>query len=185
MLDAAHALLSEGGISAVTMSKVAKALGVSSGAPYRHFRDRADLLRALADRAQHVLAERLERAVASAPNPLEGFRRSGVEYVRFAVDEPALFNVMGRGEFASRDTKEGRDSDHAFVDDLERLLTSGDTTAALDPSDPVLQQLAARCMVHGLAHYFVDGLLATLGIDESQAGRVAEALTRALGPPSI
>ncbi|MEM6990223.1 MAG: TetR/AcrR family transcriptional regulator [Myxococcota bacterium] len=186
LLDAAVAIVAEHGIAGVTMSKVAQRSGVSSGAPYRHFTDRVDLLRAVSERAQETLAERLMAAAADAPTPLEGFRRTGVEYVRFAVDEPALFTVLSRGEFTQRESDGVRNpGDVEFAAALEALLAHGDRTAPLDPTNPIIQQLAARCMVHGLAHYFVDGLLAVIGVGPDQAGRVAEAMTSSLGPPKV
>lgn len=181
LLDAAQAIVAEEGLAAVTMSAVARRSDVSSGAPYRHFKDRIALLRGLSDRAQGELAARLMTASAGAPTPLEAFRRSGVEYVRFAVAEPALFTVLSRGEYTDRDGG-GSPEDRAFTDALEALLTEGDRTAALDPNDPIITQLAARCLVHGLAHFFSGGLLALLGVGPEQAGRIADALTRTIRP---
>jgi len=181
LLDAAQTLLAEGGLAAVTMTKVAGRSKVSSGAPYRHFKDRTALLRALHLRAQKVATDRMEAAAADAPDPVEAFRRRGVEYVRFAVDEPALFTLLSSGEFVDRDTADP--DDVAFSNALAELIGNSGTRTDLDPEDPVIGQLAARCLVHGLAHFFVDGGLAALGIGPEQAGRIADALTRSWGPP--
>ena len=56
VLDAADAILSAGGVDAVTIRRVADSLGASPMALYRHVRDKDDLLLALVDR----LAQRLE-----------------------------------------------------------------------------------------------------------------------------
>lgn len=186
LLDAAQKVIEDEGIPAVTMSRVAKMSGVSSGAPYRHFDDRVALLRALCERAQGELSDRVTKIMAEAPDPLEGFRRTGVAYVQFAVENPALFRVLGRGEFIDRRSAANQiPEDHAFADALQTLLTSGDPDAPIDPRDPTMQQLAARCLVHGLAYFFVDGALGVLGVGPEQAKRVAEALTYALGPPRL
>ncbi|MEZ4385035.1 MAG: TetR/AcrR family transcriptional regulator [Nannocystaceae bacterium] len=185
LLDAAQAIVAESGVDAVTMSAVAKRSGVSSGAPYRHFKDRFELLRALSERAQERLAERTLAAVAGAPTAIEGFRRSGVAYVRFAIDEPALFTVLSRGELTVRDSDGPRNpADVRFTAALAELL-GGDPQAPLDPRDPVIQELAARCMMHGLAHFVVDGMLDVVGVAKEQGERIAEALTRSLGPPTM
>ncbi|MGB1015866.1 MAG: TetR/AcrR family transcriptional regulator [Nannocystaceae bacterium] len=181
LLDVAQALVAERGVDGVTMSEVAKRSGVSSGAPYRHFKDRVELLRGLAVRGQELLTKRMQAVVSAAPNPLEGFRRSGVEYIRFAVEQPVLFTVMSRGEFATRNSEAANPSDARFLDALEALLNDGDRTAPLDPTSPVLHEFAARCMVHGLAHFIVGGTLAFVGASGDQAERIADAMTRALG----
>lgn len=184
LLDAAAALVAEEGLDAVTMSKVAARSKVSSGAPYRHFKDRQALLRALTRRAALRLGERLSAVVSSAPNLAEGFRRSGVEYVRFAVEDPASFKLLSRIELIDGETLPSDPTgDRAFADGLSALLAQGSPDEPLDPNDPIIHQLAARCMVHGLAYYFVDGSLAALGAGSEQAGRLAEALTHALGAP--
>ncbi len=51
VLDAAFALVDEGGVDALTMRSLAKRLGVAPMAAYNHFADRDALLDALADRA--------------------------------------------------------------------------------------------------------------------------------------
>lgn len=181
LLDVAQALVAERGVDGVTMSEVAKRSGVSSGAPYRHFKDRVELLRGLAIRGQELLTKRMQAVAAGAPNPLEGFRRSGVEYIRFAVEQPVLFTVMSRGEFATRNSEAANPSDARFLDALEALLNDGDRAAPLDPTSPVLHEFAARCMVHGLAHFIVGGTLASVGASGDQAERIADAMTRALG----
>ena len=183
LMDAAITLAEKEGIDSVTMSKVAAESGVSSGAPYRHFKDRQELLRACCLRAVEKLAARLEKAASSADDPLEGFRRTGVEYVRFAVEDPVSFRLVSRWDLMQREdvSEESATGDRAFVDGLAALLGRGGPDDPLDPDDPLIQQLAARCMMHGLAHYFVDGNLAVLGVGPEQAGRIADALTRALG----
>lgn len=185
LLDAALQLVDQSGVSAVTMSAVARRAEVSSGAPYRHFEDRFALLQALRRRAEQVVAERMQEAARAVSDPLEGFARAGVEYVCFAVDEPALFRVLTHVDPA-RDSPGSRDPlDGGFTQALGARLCADDGVAPLDPRDPLIQQLAARCLMHGLAHFFADGHHRELGIGLEQAPRIATALTRALGPPSF
>lgn len=81
----------ESGTEALTLRKLAQRLGVSHMAPYRHFSDKDALLAAIAATGFRQLKSRLERAgSAAAPNG-SSLLREGTAYVKFALDEPAMF----------------------------------------------------------------------------------------------
>ena len=84
----------ESGTEALTLRKLAQRLGVSHMAPYRHFSDKDALLAAIAATGFRQLKSRLERAgSAAAPNG-SSLLREGTAYVKFALDEPAMFRLM-------------------------------------------------------------------------------------------
>src|ERR1700683_623749 len=90
LLDAAVALIAEVGPQAFTLREVARRAGVSHNAPYRHFKDKEDLLAAVATGG----FDRLTRALAAAgpkASPLDRLRLSGVAYVDFAMRYPRHF----------------------------------------------------------------------------------------------
>ena len=62
LLDATLRLIEAEGIAAVSLRRVAREAGVSPGAPYHHFADRADLLAALSARGYELLAADLAAA---------------------------------------------------------------------------------------------------------------------------
>jgi AcrR family transcriptional regulator len=93
LLDAAVAMIAETGPRGFTLREAARRAGVSHNAPYRHFRDRNDLLAAVATDG----FDRLTRAMASAgpkASPLNRLRRSGLAYVDFALRWPQHFAAM-------------------------------------------------------------------------------------------
>ena len=59
ILDAAATLLEDRGPESVTLRAVGEAAGVSRSAPYRHYADKAALMRALAGRTLRQIAERI------------------------------------------------------------------------------------------------------------------------------
>src|ERR1700730_9715948 len=81
-IDAALALVEEGGIEAVTVREAARGAGVSPGAPFRHFESRDALLTAVAEEAQRHFRGEIEAAQAEAPagDPLARFRCIGLGY---------------------------------------------------------------------------------------------------------
>ena len=95
LLDAALATLEQSGdVTALTMQHIARRAGVSSGAPYHHFQDKAELLAALATEGFEQLIAALASSLAGAPTPRDrvaGFARI---YLEFAAAHAAHYRVM-------------------------------------------------------------------------------------------
>jgi AcrR family transcriptional regulator len=93
LLEAALELIAETGPRGFTLREAARRAGVSHNAPYRHFKDKDELLGAVA--AQGF--ERLTQALKAAPGdggPLERLRQAGLLYVEFALRWPQHFAAM-------------------------------------------------------------------------------------------
>jgi AcrR family transcriptional regulator len=90
---AARLLLDKEGADAVTMRRVADAVGITPMAVYRHFSNRAALLNALADEGFMELAERLTaaRSIGSIEKRLTKFLDINLTH---ALDNPRLFELM-------------------------------------------------------------------------------------------
>ncbi|CAN7764252.1 TetR family transcriptional regulator [Cupriavidus necator] len=71
ILAAAGQLVQARGVHAVTLDDVARAIGMTRGAVYGHFRSRADLLGALLDLAEHDIAARLAAVASASPFRLD------------------------------------------------------------------------------------------------------------------
>ena len=78
-----------------TFAEAARAAGVSQAAPYRHFRDRDQLMADVARRGFERFELVLTRAWSDgAPNALDAFERLGKSYLAFAREEPAYYAAM-------------------------------------------------------------------------------------------
>src|ERR671920_1863885 len=94
LVDAARRLLESEGPSALSLRAVAREAGVSPAAPYHHFKDKGELLDAVAQEGWQMLDQALAKAKAEAPTIREAMNGLGVAYVCFASDNPALYRVM-------------------------------------------------------------------------------------------
>ena len=95
LVDAVLSLISEKGPNGFSFAEAARRAGVSPAAPYRHFRDRDDLIVETARRGYELFAARLEAAWDEGrPSPLSSFERVGRAYLGFARAEPAYFAAM-------------------------------------------------------------------------------------------
>jgi AcrR family transcriptional regulator len=88
LLDAAAEVIAESGPVALSLRDLARRAGVSHAAPAHHFGDKAGLLTALATEGYERLYAELQASGG------EGFLGLGVAYVRFALANPAHFEVM-------------------------------------------------------------------------------------------
>ncbi len=95
LIRAALELIAKKGPAGFTFAEAARWAGVSPAAPYRHFRDRDELLADVARRGFEQFATALETAWnGGAPEPFAAFERLGKAYLGFARTEPAYYSAM-------------------------------------------------------------------------------------------
>ena len=150
LVDAARRLLEAEGPSALSLRAVAREAGVSPAAPYHHFKDKAELLDAVAQEGWDILQVQMKAAKQQAEG-LEQLTALGVAYVAFARDNPALYRVMYDAardrEALPMDVKESDDSAYCMVRDT--MIEHGADPRA--EKDLELATIAAWCGAHGLA----------------------------------
>ncbi len=149
LVDAAERVLARDGAQALSLRAVAREAGVSPAAPYHHFKDKSDLLHALAEDGFQALGDAMKADFESDPD--HSLTTMGLAYVRFARANPALYRVM-------YDCSRNEDSMPAKAHDKEdggfHLVKVAMIRAGADPADEVGLQLAAIaswCTAHGLA----------------------------------
>ncbi len=95
LIAAAFQLVAERGAEHFTVADACRLAGVSTAAPYKHFRDRDEILEAVVTRGFDVLADQSMAAVARhGEGTLAGIAAMGEAYVNFAVEQQALFRLM-------------------------------------------------------------------------------------------
>jgi AcrR family transcriptional regulator len=150
LVDAARQLLERDGPNALSLRAVAREAGVSPAAPYHHFKDKSELLDAVAEQGWRMLSEFLARTPAVSGDLPDRMAEVGLSYVRFAREHPALYRLMydcSRNRAAL--PEHGSDQENAFSHVRDRLIASG-----VAPSDELgieLSTIASWCAAHGLA----------------------------------
>ncbi len=94
LIRAARKILEKDGLAELSLRQVARAVGVSPAAPYHHFADKHALLTAVATLGFAALRSEMLMRMAKETDPVARLDASGVGYVVFAVDNPALFRLM-------------------------------------------------------------------------------------------
>lgn len=96
-------LLQDREADALSLREIARNVGVSATALYRHFPDKASLLSALAGAGYAQLAHEQRMALKNSGQDTgaDGFADLGRAYVRFAMANPALFRLIFVGNSAN------------------------------------------------------------------------------------
>ena len=95
LVRAAVDLIAKKGPAGFTFAEAARWAGVSPAAPYRHFRDRDELVASVALRGFELFTTALSRAWDDGrPEPFVAFERVGKAYLAFARNEPAFYSAM-------------------------------------------------------------------------------------------
>ena len=159
LIEAAAAMISEGGAASVTMRAIGGRLGVSRAAPYRHFPDKTSLLVAVAVEGFKRLNRRLGAGDTGVPpqSSVERLRRMGEEYVRFALEHPAHYRLMyGKEALARQDQPELREAAGALLENLVQVIRVHQQQGEIERGDPRAQAYVAWSAVHGLASLLIE-----------------------------
>jgi AcrR family transcriptional regulator len=160
LIEASFALLAEQGLSAFSVAQVARAVGVSTASPYRHFADRDHLLAAVAAQAALELAERVRTDTAAAgDDPVERFASLAGTYVRYVAQRGAGFDVIFSTPLTRLEDPELSQAGRALLDDLVALAAA----ATDDPGRAAALLLLERLTVsaHGYVALLREGFFSS------------------------
>jgi len=131
LITAANQLVEEKGAENFSMADACRLAGVSTAAPYRHFRDRNELLAEVVNQGFRDLAEADQQAVqAAGEGTLEGIIEMGKSYVAFAARRPGVFRLMF--------------GQNSHVKQVEGVLEEG-----MECFGEVIRQVAIYCEARG------------------------------------
>lgn len=159
LIEAALRLIGEKGPAGFTVAEAARAAGVSPAAPYRHFRDRDELLADVAKRGFEAFTAQLRAAWQDGqPTPREALMRVGHAYLAFARKEPAAYSAMFEsGIPASRYPDLHAAGELAFAVLREGCEAVIATLPAARRPPALMVALHVWSMSHGIASLFARG----------------------------
>jgi AcrR family transcriptional regulator len=174
---AALELVAEKGPHGFSLNEASRRAGVSVAAPYKHFADREALLAALAVTGYREQREQFSAAISELDDPADQLAAFAAAYVRFAAEQPALFDVTF---YAGLD--KSRHPELAEAGDLllATLLPVAARVAPYEPDEPdesaafdLLLRISSAA--HGLAVFLRQGLF---GIEPDALDETAERAAR-------
>lgn len=189
LIEAGLLALEQTDASELSLRAIARDIGVSANAAYRHFADKQALLSALAAEgfrrfsAAQQAAQQAVNQQASADATMTGSMATGRAYIAFAQAHPALFRLMFGHLFS-----EQRDPDllAASMSAFEELVSASAQDMRVDPGDDraLVTAIARWSLVHGLSHLLLDGQLAMFGDRVDQLVNSVMSIQQAICPPN-
>lgn len=137
----------------LSLRQLAREVGVSATAVYRHFPDKRALLGALADTGVTMLFEEQKAASDAAGGGKLGFAATGRAYVRFAIAHPGLFRLI----FTHAELAGGPELDDNPAGRL--LRANSEALGGGDPQAARAIMVRAWAVAHGLSMLILDGHL--------------------------
>ena len=159
LIRAALDLIAEKGPFGFTFADAARSAGVSSAAPYRHFRDRDALVADVARRGFELFAEQLDRAWNEGkPDPFSAFENIGRAWLAFARGESAYYSAMfeaGVSPDEDAALREAADRASASLRKASELLCAQLPADKRPPAG--MMSLHIWSLSHGIASLFARG----------------------------
>ena len=159
LIRGALELIADKGPAGFTVAEAARSAGVSPGAPYRHFRDRDDLMADVARRGFERFTAELERAWNEGrPDALRAFENLGRAYLAFARNEPAYYAAMFEAALLLKDHPELAQAGERAFAVLRRAAETLSARAPEGKRPPALMMaLHVWALSHGIASLFARG----------------------------
>ena len=177
LLEAAVHLAEEGGPENVSVREVAKRVGVSPGAPFRHFSSKTALMTAVAEDAMSRFRAEITVAVEAVADgdALGRYAAVGFAFLRWAVQNPTHFQIISTRSLIDWSSSQALQRDNEAIRALmEEALLTAQQDGLLRSGDLAEAQIAGRALVYGLARMYIDGHFAQWGVEGERAEQTAQ-----------
>ena len=158
LLDAAIAQIKEVGVEKLSLRGIARTVGVSQTAPYRHFKDKNQLLAEVAAQAFSELYERSHSLIDPNASALVNIQATGMAYLQYAIENPEKYRLLFGNSIQNRRDysamiEAGEKSFQILIDQVELGIEAGDFI----PGCSLLLANTLWTQVHGAASLILDG----------------------------
>jgi AcrR family transcriptional regulator len=178
LVAAAEAIILERGVDGFTLREAARRAGVSPAAPAHHFKDARGLLSEVALRGFKDFGDALDAADRSQTDPQKRLAAQGDAYVKFALAQPARFQLMFRAGRFDYSYPGLADAGSRAQGVLARAVRAAYGTPDGKPLSPDANGflLATWSIVHGFAHLALGGELDVSAQQEGGTRQIVESV---------
>lgn len=152
LLEVGRRLLEESGADSLSMRSIALEAGVSHNAPYRHFKNKQQLLAAISKQGYAELTDSINEAIEKHPSDvIAQMKCSALKYVKKAVDYPELTELMFSGTLKMTDHPELKETAVEAYNALQHMIRQGIAEGMMRKTDTDSLTVAYWSALHGVA----------------------------------
>ncbi len=160
LLEAAFTHLVEQGVESMSLRALARSIGVSQSAPYRHFPDKKHLLAAMAAQGINEMYLAIEKATDGVEKPDEALLISAESGIQFAMANPEQYRlIFGPYACEFRDFPEVKAARERIIGTLVDLFRGGQALGVFSNEPPWFLACNAWANMHGHAMLILDDLV--------------------------
>jgi AcrR family transcriptional regulator len=158
LLTAALDQIKELGVEKLSLRGIARTVGVSQTAPYRHFKDKNQLLAEVAAQAFTDLYQSTSSYIDNTQSANRNIRATATAYLSFAISNPEKYKLMFGSSIQNRRSyssmiEASEQSFQVLINQVERGIEEGDFL----PGCPMILANTLWTQVHGMASLIIDG----------------------------
>jgi len=163
LIEAANTILHREGADALSLRAIASEVGVSHTAPYSHFKNKKELIRAVSDLGFSRLAAAMREGEQQADGSENLVLTYGASYLQFALQNPELYRLM-LGQVEARGLKKASAEALFSNGNLSQkepfeLLQEAFAKFLKNPTEVKSKALGAWALVHGMAALLIEGYI--------------------------
>jgi AcrR family transcriptional regulator len=158
LLDAAITQIKDVGVEKLSLRGIARTVGVSQTAPYRHFKDKNHLLADVAAHAFTELYKRIHALIDPNSSAIINIQTVAMAYIQYAIENPEKYRLLFGNTIQNRRSygymvEAGEQSFRILIDQVEQGVKAGDFI----PGCSLLLANTLWTQVHGSALLILDG----------------------------
>lgn len=178
LIEAALKVLQKVSPEQLSLRELAREAGVSAAAPYRHFKNKQELIAAIAQEGFELKFQYMAKKVkAAGGDPLKLYYACGFAYFEMGLKHPLHFRLMANCDSTSSEAFPSlmQSAIKSFLL-LKETIVILQKTGIMGAGDPYHKAMNCWCLVHGFTSLFTEGRLSWLGTNAENAEAALYAL---------
>lgn len=154
-----HAIIKieEVGIDKLSIREIARDLGISKNAPYRHFKSKGELLAAIANFGFLKITKMMSSVADEKNTCRENIYNMGFKYIEFSRQYPSIYQIMFKmthtnEKYNPEYEKNGKESFMVLFNQISTGIENGEFKG----QDPIESALSVWAYIHGCSSFYID-----------------------------